>query len=418
MIKYVVAAALLLLGTLCAGHFAVCATDASQNKILVVFRFDDYSARSNTGLETELLRIFTRHSIPCTFGVIPFVCAEDWDKTHRQELLQLPANKITILREAVDSGAIEVALHGYSHQRVRERINGELQGLPYEEQWKRLSTGKQFLETALGRKILTFVPPYGGYDYTTIDVLNNLGFMTLSAGFSGATMAGTPVKYLPATCAINRLKSSINIARHYSGYSPIVVVLFHEYEFTEVDKQHGIISAQALSALLDWVKAQPDIYTSTIKGVSDFGYKLNHDTVAKYKSMVELSAFSAPPFIAQMGNFCNESLFITGSLTGDRVFLFSLVFYLLLGLFGFGIAALLFTHIRPGFFSCLKLSTGILLFILTCLLAYTMRKPALGANARMLIAVLLGVLSGSWIGTLRRCRMQPGSPSGRTRSQE
>ena len=43
----------------------------SPPRVTVVFRYDDYSSRSNTDLEEKILQAFSRHKACCTVSMIP-----------------------------------------------------------------------------------------------------------------------------------------------------------------------------------------------------------------------------------------------------------------------------------------------------------------------------------------------------------
>src|SRR5207249_170145 len=52
------------------------ARPAAEQRITVVFRLDDVSARSDTALESGIVRVFRRHGMHCTLGVIPRIAGK------------------------------------------------------------------------------------------------------------------------------------------------------------------------------------------------------------------------------------------------------------------------------------------------------------------------------------------------------
>ena len=90
-----------------------------ERRITVIFRFDDYSARSDTDLEVRILDAFRARGLRCTIGVIPKVAAHSVSSPAPQPGLLLPAAKIRILSEALRNGTLEVAQHGFVHQIAR-----------------------------------------------------------------------------------------------------------------------------------------------------------------------------------------------------------------------------------------------------------------------------------------------------------
>ena len=112
-----------------------------DEKITVVFRFDDFSAISDTELEGLVIDAFKRQNlgftIGFTIGVIPYVKSEDYLDTKPQESMSLPLAKIKMAKQAIKTRTIDVALHGYSHQTLNEKKWGwhtEFKGLDYDSQ--------------------------------------------------------------------------------------------------------------------------------------------------------------------------------------------------------------------------------------------------------------------------------------------
>src|SRR4051794_37063630 len=106
----------------------------SAEPVRVVFRYDDCSARSSLDLERRFVRAFADCGAQVTLGVIPFVCERDFHDRRPQRTLPLSAEKVGVLRQAVADGHVEIALHGYSHQRWSAAQASELAGLTRTEQ--------------------------------------------------------------------------------------------------------------------------------------------------------------------------------------------------------------------------------------------------------------------------------------------
>jgi peptidoglycan/xylan/chitin deacetylase (PgdA/CDA1 family) len=165
-------------------------------RVTVVFRYDDYSSRSNTALEEKILQAFSRNKACCTFSIIPLVTAVDYLDIHSQEVIPLTPDKVEIARQAMAAGAMDAAQHGYSHQRqgYARGWYTEFEGLDYDSQFYKIRSGKVFLERILGAKIITFVPPYNSYDDNTLKVLEKFDFRCLSASLRGQTVPSTSLK--------------------------------------------------------------------------------------------------------------------------------------------------------------------------------------------------------------------------------
>jgi len=241
---------------------------APQNYVNVVFRFDDYSSTSATNLERRIIDLFSRYQAPITFGVIPFACADDIHDPAPQETIPLDPSKIDLLKSAYDDGILDVGLHGYSHQTISKDYYSEFEGLDYERQLAKLNKGKAYLEEILDAPVSTFVPPWNRYDLNTLKALETAGFTTISADLKGISTEKSNLDFLPATCSIAQVRDCVDTARADLDRQPVVVMLFHEYDFKEVDERRGRTTFQEFSALVAWIDNQPDVRLRSIRQVS------------------------------------------------------------------------------------------------------------------------------------------------------
>lgn len=231
----------------------------SSRNVHVVLRFDDPSAVSPTGLEAAIIDALRERGMSATFGVIPGVCGGNIADASPQPLLPLPPEKIALLRRAVGDRTVEVALHGYSHQARAAGVRSEFAGLPADEQRRRLALGKTALEEAGLGPVCTFIPPWNAYDEHTLAALESLGFEAISADWKGVAPDATALRFLPATADLPQLRSAVSIARKSSGPCPVVVALFHPYDFSAVDTARGRWNLEEFGSLLDWLAAQRDV---------------------------------------------------------------------------------------------------------------------------------------------------------------
>jgi len=245
--------------------FYIC-NAAEKKQILVVFRFDDYSSSSCTDLEVKLIDAFRQHNFRCTFGVIPYGRDEDVHRVNAQNLVPLTVTKINILKNAIKLGILEVALHGYSHQAISENKNkySEFSGLDYNSQLTKILNGKKYLEDMLDIKITTFIPPWNSYDNNTVRALEYLGFDTISADKNGVAEENSLLKFLPFTCDLIHLKKVVKLASRITDKQPVIVVLFHTFDFLEMDSKGGKISYKEFVKLLGWLASQKDVYVCSI----------------------------------------------------------------------------------------------------------------------------------------------------------
>lgn len=246
--------------------------------INIIFRYDDFSALSRVDLELSILDVCRKNHVKFTFAVVPSIVEGNVHEPGVQKNVSLSNEKVEILRSAVNQGLIDIALHGFSHQSTNSTDFSELVGLDYDRQFNRISRGKNLLEDLLGSRIDIFAPPWNSYDEDTIKVLEKLNFNVLSAGRDGVMSRSTKLKILPSTCSLKRLRSAIQQARACTSIRrPIIVVLFHEFEFLDIDQERGLITLEEFSNLISWLSSQKDIRVLSIgqavKIIKGFGAK-------------------------------------------------------------------------------------------------------------------------------------------------
>ena len=271
-----------------------------RKEITVVFRFDDYSTRSTTELEVKLIKAFQRHNIRATFGVIPYVSVGDARDPLPQDLLALTPEKAAILRDAISSGAVDVALHGYSHQVPRkvsiEQLT-EFRDVDYRTQLKKIQKGRAYLESILGIPVASFIPPWNTYDLNTLRALEALDFKIISAALQGVARPTSSLAFLPATVPPTGLRAAIALARRGPGTDPLIVVLFHEYDFVEINAARGTLAFREFDELLEWVTSQPDVI---VRSVGDAAESHGSASVSRFLSNRALHYYHnvyAPPFL-------------------------------------------------------------------------------------------------------------------------
>ena len=268
--------------------FAAFGQSVTDKKITVIFRFDDYAANSNTALEVKVMDAFHEIKQPFTIGVIPFV----WDQ-NKMKYLPLDNMKLQLLEDAYNNGIAEVALHGYSHRQNNDRgIRTEFEGLEYPLQFEKLAEGKRFLEDLTSATVTTFIPPWNSYDATTLEALEALGFNNISADQNGIPKPASPLKFIPNTCSLIQLKDAVSTARQIKDKAPVIIVMFHEYDFIEADQARGNISFDEFYELLQWTINQNDVVITSINRagrlIPDLSAKRYHHIRKHYLVMQRL----------------------------------------------------------------------------------------------------------------------------------
>jgi peptidoglycan/xylan/chitin deacetylase (PgdA/CDA1 family) len=254
-----------------------CRPAVPEKQIYVVFRLDDFSALSSADFELRIIEAFRKAKASMTIGVIPFDhTASDADPSS-QDVVPLTPMKAATLKAAIKDGTVDVALHGYSHQAINAEHTAEFSGLGYDMQLERLAKGKEYLEAMIGVPVTTFVPPWNRYDLNTIRALEELGFSTISAALPGPAIKKSSLNFLPSTCNLKDLRDAVRAARSSSAAQPLIVVLFHEYDFREVDEKQGNITYPEFADLLEWLRSGGDLRLLSISEAT----KMIHNLDAK-----------------------------------------------------------------------------------------------------------------------------------------
>ena len=120
------------------------------------------------------------------------------------------------------------------------------------------------VENTLDVQITTFIPPWNSYDMNTVRVLEELGFQTISADGRGIIKKRSPLKFRPERCGPNDIPEKVESARRFWKRRPVVIPLFHAFEFSEVDRQRGNLTYQRFDNLLAWISSQKDICAQAI----------------------------------------------------------------------------------------------------------------------------------------------------------
>lgn len=292
----------LILVFICAVLFKGCTSKSIEEKrINVIFRFDDFCALSSTDIELRIIDAFRKNKASITFGVIPYICTGDVNDPSPRDVVPLTLMKGKILKNAVRDSIIDVALHGYSHQRIPVEDTTEFSGLAYKQQRERLAKGKKLLEGMIDAPVTIFVPPWNSYDSNTLRALEALGLSTLSADLRGEVTINSRLNFLPATCGLTQLRHAVEISRNFSDPNLFIVVLFHEYDFKEVNEKYGNVTYQELCGLLEWLISQEDVRLLSVGQAIKMVNKLNAGCYLLNKHIYSLNNL-LPVFLQKKAN--------------------------------------------------------------------------------------------------------------------
>jgi len=204
-----------------------------EQVITVVFRCDDYGHDSPSRVAARVDAIFREGKIPLVLGVVPFRHGSASDAVGHMNPW-----KIELLRKGVKDGVYEVAQHGFNHShRSPIERKSEFKGVPYDEQLALIRHGSDYLREISGADIVAFVPPWHSYDQVTLKAIRATGIPCISAIPVGSdTLSVTDPELLklaaiPTTCGLVRLRSFVKAAQESGDPAPVIVVLFHDYDF-------------------------------------------------------------------------------------------------------------------------------------------------------------------------------------------
>jgi peptidoglycan/xylan/chitin deacetylase (PgdA/CDA1 family) len=389
------------------------ATTPNARRITVIFRFDDY-CRVSSRVGTELLALFQKHHIPCTYGVIPYASGE---------LSANPANCEPIDREtagrlddAVQSGLVEVALHGFTHSAnaavpasTRSGGSSEFSGLDYSTQLRMLSAGRSTLESLYHVGVTTFVPPWNSYDESTLRALDGLGFEVISASSDrySVTAGGHTQRlgFLPCTCDLGDLREAVGTARESSDPEVLLVVLLHPYDFVEHDRDRGKFTYQSFDGLLSWLAAQLDVATQTLGEAAKLAQDLGPGRLEAVKAL-RLSQNSGPRFLRTTRKwFFYPSTRLARSMINvsrARLILFDFCLCLLVTTVTAVLAGLaashMFSRMKPGSLPRIaEYATVSLLGLYVVYIVAVRSHNAVRHRHIMVLVGLLGLCLGTWV---------------------
>ena len=148
--------------------------------------------------------------------------------------------------------------------------------MPPGAQQERMARGKALLEIMLETPVTTLIPPWNSYDLNTLQAALDSGLTTVSADMTGLSPDRSPLRFVPATCRFAHLKSAVRWARFTRDPAPVIVVLFHPYDFSEEPGQRAS-EVRFVQQLLKWISVQTDVRTQTVAGLCAAGVTVDSE---------------------------------------------------------------------------------------------------------------------------------------------
>ena len=232
------------------------------NPAYFVVRYDDYGAAYSSAcsarLEVEemLQREMAARGMPWLCSITPRQSVNPFDCTEKRTVhLSEDKERMRLLATAVKDGSFLPAVHGLTHRSWKKLpIYGtEFAGLPQEEQHKILRTARREVEALVGREVRTFVPPWNSFDQGTLNSAAATGYELFSGGITSSFETEPPVQMVPATLDLRDLKRIAEREQPFPAGS-VAVLLFHAFDFVNVDSELGHMRLEEFGPLLDRTK--------------------------------------------------------------------------------------------------------------------------------------------------------------------
>jgi len=228
--------------------------------IHIALRLDDPSSTSNHNLEQGILSVLGELQIPATFAVVPYSQTE-------QGLQPLTGEQVPHLIEAYTTGLIEIAQHGYAHERLTPSGPGspsEFCRVPMAEQVHRIDAGRKQLAAIFGLEVQGFIPPYNTYDAVTVDLLADRGYAYLSGSLSTPPNQAPAFRLIPRTTHISTLRQAYSEAHRRPYLATTIIVIMHHYDFQEAHSASGKLNLEVFRDQLAWLKIRSDVHFVTL----------------------------------------------------------------------------------------------------------------------------------------------------------
>jgi len=169
-----------------------------------------------------------------------------------------------------------------------------------------------------------------------------------------------------------------------------MVVLFHDYDFKEIDETRGTITFPEFAEIIDWLSAQKNVNIITV----DSATKLIPDLTAKRYIMAQAN----PPLSAFIESTYSEEetadLFYRESTVSFGTWLMVIGFYLTICLAIAGLSSLVSGYVFKNRKSVLRFFSISSIAVTILLVVYIFKDPFVYRKGITLLSVSLGILIG------------------------
>lgn len=288
------------------------------DKIILAFRNDDFGGydsawRSNkqifwTDIETERrsLDIFAQYNVPQTYGVVPKRVGDVYSESASDyRSLDEDSEHFQLMKDAVKSGLVEVALHGFNHLDLNPKEPSEFRGRPYTEQLQKITQGKALLEEWFNQDISVFIPPWNTYDLGTIQAMRSAGLNVLSAHRQSVVSVEelADVLFIPSTCTLMNLETVLRYAMDKDGIQ-FIIVMYHSHNISD-----NYPSFSELESIVQNVATAPDIEVMTLGEIaSKYGSIIKQRVELESRLLPAISAASTHVNLMGMQSFAHTEV--------------------------------------------------------------------------------------------------------------
>ena len=356
--------------------------------VKVVFRYDDFLLKPSP-LNDSILIVFSKYKVPLCIGIVPF-------DTSGNFLNRLDSNQLSFLRSRISRGEVEVALHGFNHRnhlrpgRFAKPTYSEWAGVSYNEQLRKLSSGKKILDSVLCTEIKVFVPPFNTYDDNTLRALEDLGFEIISGNRQGSSN-GRSIQFMPST--YEDFSSLPEIIKKNRDKDVSVIVYFHPYTFkggsdSYSTSKEGNMSVADLDSLLSRLKTDnlPCFSFSGLAKTGSFNSASFRNNAMKFNLLKKALFYTKQFSYGTMRSSGSDSA--DNALTAGNILLHILVFFTVFTLAGF-----LLKIFHPGINSVI-LCLIICLMPVVAYLVYIRNDYSFGMIIIMMFVIFSALVSG------------------------
>lgn len=229
---------------------------ASETGKTIIVRNDDVGAWWSTNNAIYVVDIMRDMGIPQTIGIVPLTSGGTIELSEDPTL-------VNYLVKIKDDSNVEFGIHGYDHG------YNEFESLTQTQAEERIRKAKSMVDTTLGIKSSTFIPPYYAYNEAALYAAKKQGVKYFSAGPNAISLGHAFKEYppglwnVPATTDFVKDWNLVNLytadeikkscQNAIDAYGSCVIVV-HHHVFTDASNNIDPAKISILRNVMEWVK--------------------------------------------------------------------------------------------------------------------------------------------------------------------